>query len=123
VVQAALTPVMERVFPSDLPCESGREKVVVWMAGVIARGMTRVYAVKIEESATGRQERILDLARERIEDPDFIRLLGNVLESTQQQASSEANFLAPVLANIVLQKTDQVLQQVKVLGRHGSCVH
>src|SRR5205823_2795718 len=39
-----------RVFPADLPCAPEEEKVVAWMAGAMERGLTRVYAVRIEES-------------------------------------------------------------------------
>ncbi len=118
IVQIAITNVLERVFPTDSPGNP-----VAWTAAAIGSGLRRVYAVTIDESEADRSEHILATVRQRVADPAFLTLLGNVLKSIDFRGATGPNPLALVLNRIALHHIDQLLHEANLLGRQGSNIH
>jgi len=118
IVQIALADALVTVFPTEPPANP-----VAWTAAVVGHGHSRVYAVTIENSDADCSAHILAVVRQRVDDPAFLALLGNVLESTDLQDFAGTNRLASVLTRISLHNIDQVLHQANLLGRQGSYVH
>ncbi|MGH7169608.1 MAG: prolyl oligopeptidase family serine peptidase [Gemmataceae bacterium] len=121
VVQATLRPLLEAIFPPAFPSDPEPEKTIKWLAANIDRGLTRVYTVNVEESSGPEQHhRLVERLRQRIDDPDLIRLLAKFLETPDKEGDPHGGLLAPVLGNIAFEKIDRLLQQVETLGRQAN---
>lgn len=121
VLQAALQRLLEPIFPPTFPSNPESEKTIKWLAANIDRGLTRVYAVNVEECSGAEQHnRLLERVRQRIDDPDLIRLLAQFLETPDEPGDPHGGLLAPVFANIAFEKIDRLLQQVETLGRQAN---
>jgi hypothetical protein len=68
-------------------------------------------------------EHLLATVRQRIEDPDLLRLLANILAASAQLDHSQPGLLAPLLADIAFESIDSILQQAQSLGREGNFLH
>ncbi|HTU88589.1 MAG TPA: hypothetical protein VMF69_00695 [Gemmataceae bacterium] len=119
--QAALKRRLEEAFPAVFPGDPEAEKTIEWIADNIHRGLTRVYAVNVDESSGAEQhKRLVERIRQRIDDPELIRQAAQLLETPPEQSDSQEEILAPVLANIAFEKIDHMLQQVEALGRQDN---
>jgi predicted esterase len=124
VVQATLKLLLDPVFPPDLPCDPEPEKAIRWMAGVIERGFSRIYAVSIEECFdVGQQERLLKRVSQRVGDPEVMDLLKLILAASAPRDSSQRGILVPLLANVAYAGIDRMLLQARAVGREGAFAH
>jgi predicted esterase len=124
VVQAALKDLLESAFPPAFPIDLEPEKTIKWIAGNIDRGLSRVYAVSLNESLdAGGYERLVERASSRIGDPQLTGLLKEVLAASVQPGHPPHGLLAPLLADIAFEGVDQILQQAKTFGREGNFLH
>jgi predicted esterase len=124
VIQASLRAVLDPIFVLDLPCDPEPEKAIKWVGNTINRGLTRVYAVHLEEYFdVGQRERLLERVSQRIGDPEVLGLIEKILSSLGQRDPFQCTALAPLLANIAFQEIDHMLQQAKTLGREDTIVH
>jgi hypothetical protein len=118
IVQIAVSHALERVFPTDAPANS-----IAWTTAVISQGLSRIYAVAIEENDANRSEYILAVVRRHVADTTFLALLADVLKCIDFRATAGPNPLASVLTRVAMHNVDQVLLQAKLLGRQGSNIH
>ncbi len=122
--QAALQQLLESTFPPTFPRQADPEKTIQWIAGNIDKGMCRVYAVHINESLDEEgHKRLLERVQRRIDDPQLLEALNEILTAPAQLDHSTPESLAPLLADIALEGIDQILQQAKALGREGNFLH
>jgi hypothetical protein len=118
IMQILLAQALESLFPTDTTANP-----IAWTAAAIGRGLSRVYAVTIEESAADQIECMLAAVRQHVVDPAFLALLGHVLKSIDFRNGAQSNPLTSVLAHIAFHNVDQVLHQANLLGRQGSFMH
>ena len=122
--QAALKESLESAFPPTFPIEPDPEKTIQWIADDIDKGLTRVYAVNINECLNAKQqERLAERVSQRIGDSQLIGLLKEILAAPMLPGHPSQGLLAPVLADIAFESIDQILQQAKSLGREGNFLH
>jgi predicted esterase len=122
--QAALQQLVESAFPPAFPRDADPEKAIQWIAGNIDKGMCRIYAVHLNESLDEEgYKRLLERVRQRIDDPQLLKSLQEILTATAQPDQTSPESLAPLLADIALQSIDEILQQAKALGRESNFLH
>src|ERR1700733_3327448 len=49
LVEVLLKSLLDPLFQPDLPCDPEPEKAIEWLTGVVENGLTRVYAVNLED--------------------------------------------------------------------------
>jgi predicted esterase len=124
VVQVALKRLLESVFPPAFPSDPEPEKTIKWIAENIDRGLSRVYAVDLNESLDARgYEKLVERVSSRIGDPQLTGLLKEVLAASVQPGHPPQGLLAPLIADIAFEGVDQILQQAKTFGREGNFLH
>jgi predicted esterase len=124
VVQAALKGLLEAAFPPACTSDPEPEKTIKWIAGNIDRGLSRVYAVSLNEHLdAGGYERLVERASLRIGDPQLTGLLKVIVAASVQPGHPPQGLLPPLLANIAFEGIDQILQQAKTFGREESFLH
>ena len=125
VVQAALMLLLGPDFPRALPCEPEPDQAVKWVAGVINKGLCRVYAVNLNDCLddAGQQQRFVERASRRVADPALVNLLKEILAASAQPDHSRQCRLTSLLADIAFEGIDHILQQAKNLGREGNVLH
>jgi len=125
VVQAALILLLGPVFPAAPPCASEPDKAVKWVAGVIDKGLSRVYAVNLNECLddAGQQLRLVERASRRLADPELIGLLKEIVAAPAQPDHPPQGLLTSLLADIAFEGIDHILQQAKKLGREENVLH
>jgi predicted esterase len=124
VVQATLKRLLEAVFPPAFPSDPQPEKTIQWLAANIDRGFCRAYVLSVGEcSAVKQHPRLLEKIRQRIDDPDLIRLLADILAASAEHSGQQPQLLAPLLTAIALDSLDPILQQTKAFGREGNFLH
>lgn len=122
--QAALKQLLESAFPPVFPSDPDPEKAIQWIAGNMDKGLCRVYAVSISECLNAKQqEQLVERGRQRIDDPQMIESLKEILVASSHPDDPSQESLAPVLANIAFESIDQILQQAKSLGREENFLH
>jgi hypothetical protein len=118
IVQSALAHALESVFQTDSP-----PNAISWTASVISQGLSRVYAVTVEESEADFSEHILAAVRQRVDDSTFLTLLGDVLQGIDVWDAAGVKPLALALTRIAFRELDLVLHQANLLGRQASQIH
>lgn len=118
IVQMAVCHALERVFPTNAPAD-----FIACTVTHINQGLSRIYAVTIEENGASRSEHILATVRQHVADATFLELLAEVLKSIGSGVTAGPNPLGCLLTRIALHSVDQVLLQANLLGRQGSSVH
>ena len=118
IVQFAVSHALERVFTADAPANS-----IAWTTAIFSQGLSRVYAIAIEENDANRSEHILAVVRRHLADTSFLELLADVLKCIDFRTTAGPNPLASVLRRVAMHNVDQVLLHAKLLGRQGSNIH
>lgn len=122
--QAALQQLLESAFPPAFPRDADPEKNIQWIAGNIDKGLCRIYAIHINECPDEEEyKRFLERVTRRIDDPQLIEALQEILTTPVSPDQSALESLAALLADIALEGIDQILQQAKALGREGHFLH
>jgi predicted esterase len=140
VIEFALKLVLDRAFTQTIPCDREPEEAIKWLAGVIEKGLTRVYAVTLEGSLESvHKAKLLQQVTERIEDREIVGLLEKVFDRWLERRATASKVPAPaarigevsqasgslaqrsstppVLASVVYAEIDDILQQVNKIGR------
>jgi predicted esterase len=119
IVQVLLKGLLSPLFQPELPCEPRLEDAIKWVAGVVEGGLTRVYAVNLEECFDSRrQELLMNSVNQRVGDPDVVGLLQKVLATSGQDY-----FRRSLLTSVACDGIDRMLQQAKAIGRDGVVSH
>ncbi len=124
VVQIALKRLLESAFPPSFSSDSEPEKTIKWIATNIDKGLSRIYAVNLNENLdAGGYKRLVERVSRRIADPQLIDLLKQILAAPAMQGHLPQGLLAPLLADIACERIDHILQQAKTLGREDNFLH
>lgn len=125
IVQVAVKMVLEEAYPADLSCGPENEATVRWLAEAAAKGLTRVYSETIEEQSPADVAcpRLFEAAISQVGDPDMASLLQMLVHEPGPVGDACRCLLAPVLTNIALQGIDQLIGQVRTLGRRDGFLH
>jgi hypothetical protein len=118
----ALKLLLEPLFLPAPPTPLGADKAIQWVARNIERGLTRLYAGRLEGRADGMHDQeIVHLVEQRLGDAQFAKLLSRLLASAR--GLPERALLAPVLSAVALTGIDRVLEEAKSVGRRDMIVH
>ena len=123
VVHVALEHLLESAFPPAFPASPEPKKTLEWLAANIDKGLSRVHAVNLNHGKAAGWKRLLDLVSRRIDDPELIALLKQVLAASGPRRKPAQNRLIPLLANIVCEDIDDILHQAMAFGREGNFLH
>lgn len=127
VVQGALALILEPVFEADFqdgsygyrPKRTAHE-AVHRVAVAIVKRKTRVIDLDLENYfGTVRHDVLLGKIAERIDDPQLMKLLRQILKASGQRGVPQGGPLSPLLSNIYLNEIDKMLETAKTVTRNG----
>jgi RNA-directed DNA polymerase len=127
VVQGALKLILEPVFEADFqpgsygyrPKRTAHE-AVHRVATAIVQRKTRVIDLDLRAYFdTVRHHLLLEKVARRINDGEVMRLLKLMLTASGKQGVPQGGVISPLLSNIYLTETDQMLERAKATTRNG----
>jgi predicted esterase len=124
VVRFALRMLLEPFFSPTLPCDARPEKAMAWIASIIERRFTRVYALRFRRWVEGgHRELLLERVSRSTGNGEIVNLMKMLLAMSESWGASQQDILAPLLVNIAYAGIDHLLQQIQTVGREGSVYH
>lgn len=125
VVQGALKLILEPVFEADFqPGSYGyrpkrtAQDAVVRVAHEIAHRKTRVIDIDLRAYFDNvRHHLLLEQVAKRVDDPDVMHLLKEILKASGKKGVPQGGVLSPVLSNLYLNEVDKMLEKAKEATR------
>jgi RNA-directed DNA polymerase len=127
VIQGAVALILEPVFEADFqdgsygyrPKRTAHE-AVHRVAEAIVERKTRVIDLDLENYfGTVRHDVLLGKIAERIDDPQLMKLLRQILKASGRRGVPQGGPLSPLLSNIYLNEVDSMLEKAKRATRNG----
>jgi RNA-directed DNA polymerase len=127
VVQGALKCVLEPIFEADFqpgsfgyrPKKSAHD-AVDRVAEAILHGKTRVIDLDLRAYFDSvRHDRLLAKVARRVNDPDVLALLKQMLKASGKKGVPQGGVISPVLSNLYLTEVDRMLERAKEVTRSG----
>jgi hypothetical protein len=115
---------LHAAFPSEREGEPEADTARSWLAGIMGKGLTRVYAIHLAECFDVKhQRRLIQRVRERTGNGELAGQLEKLLQPSSPSAPREQQNLVRLLGPVAFEGIDRVMQQARTVGREQTTLH